>query len=60
MQYLLGPITAGILLDAFGGPNQGAKPYKPSMYLVGATTTVALLLVISVRLSYTKKLFAKA
>lgn len=58
--YFLGPVTAGILLDAFGGQDQGAKPYRPAMYLVGATTTVALLLVVWVRFSFKKKLWAKA
>lgn len=28
---LAGPISAGALLDAFGGPNQGAGPYKPAI-----------------------------
>jgi MFS family permease len=28
---LLGPITAGALLDAFGGTGQGAEPYKPAI-----------------------------
>jgi MFS family permease len=59
-QYFLGPITAGILLDAFGGSDQGAKPYRPAMYLVGATTTVSFLLVVWVRISYQKRLWSKA
>lgn len=29
--YLAGPISAGALLDAFGGADQGAKPYRPAM-----------------------------
>jgi MFS family permease len=28
--YLAGPISAGALLDAFGGADQGAKPYRPA------------------------------
>ena len=28
---LAGPISAGALLDAFGGPGQGAGPYKPAI-----------------------------
>jgi MFS family permease len=27
--FLAGPISAGSLLDAFGGPSQGAGPYRP-------------------------------
>jgi MFS family permease len=29
--YLAGPVSAGALLDAFGGADQGAKPYRPAM-----------------------------
>ena len=29
--YLAGPISAGALLDAFGGADQGAGPYRPAM-----------------------------
>ncbi|KAJ9107351.1 hypothetical protein QFC21_000801 [Naganishia friedmannii] len=29
--YLAGPISAGALLDAFGGADQGARPYRPAM-----------------------------
>jgi len=58
--YLLGPITAGVLLDAFGGSEQGAKPYKPAMYLVGATTTVSFLLIVWVRISYARRFWVKA
>jgi hypothetical protein len=28
---LAGPISAGALLDAFGGPSQGPGPYKPAI-----------------------------
>lgn len=28
---LAGPISAGALLDAFGGSDQGAGPYKPAI-----------------------------
>lgn len=28
---LAGPISAGALLDAFGGPDKGAGPYKPAI-----------------------------
>jgi len=27
--FLAGPISAGALLDAFGGTTQGAAPYRP-------------------------------
>lgn len=27
--FLAGPISAGSLLDAFGGPTRGAQPYRP-------------------------------
>jgi len=27
--FLAGPISAGALLDAFGGTTQGAGPYRP-------------------------------
>lgn len=29
--YLAGPISAGALLDAFGGADEGAAPYRPAM-----------------------------
>jgi MFS family permease len=29
--YLAGPISAGALLDAFGGADNGAAPYRPAM-----------------------------
>lgn len=29
--YFAGPISAGALLQAFGGPGQGAAPYRPAM-----------------------------
>lgn len=29
--YLAGPISAGALLDAFGGADDGAAPYRPAM-----------------------------
>jgi MFS family permease len=29
--YLAGPISAGALLDAFGGAGKGAAPYRPAM-----------------------------
>jgi hypothetical protein len=29
--YLAGPISAGALLNAFGGPDQGAGPYRPAI-----------------------------
>jgi len=28
---LAGPVSAGALLDAFGGTDQGAGPYKPAI-----------------------------
>lgn len=31
LQGLIGPVTAGLLLDRFGGANAGADPYKPGM-----------------------------
>lgn len=30
-QGLIGPLTAGILLERFGGTDAGAEPYKPTM-----------------------------
>ncbi|GHJ86260.1 hypothetical protein NliqN6_2662 [Naganishia liquefaciens] len=57
--YLAGPISAGALLDAFGGADQGAGPYRPAMYLVGGCTGVAIFLVISVRLSIDRHLWRK-
>ncbi|KAH8085933.1 major facilitator superfamily domain-containing protein [Filobasidium floriforme] len=29
--YFAGPVSAGALLQAFGGPGQGAAPYRPAM-----------------------------
>ncbi|GHJ89148.1 hypothetical protein NliqN6_5550 [Naganishia liquefaciens] len=58
--FLAGPVSGGALLDAFGGPDAGAKAYKPAMYLVGGTTFVSVVLAIWIRISYSKKLFVKA
>jgi hypothetical protein len=36
--YFAGPVSAGALLQTFGGPGQGAAPYRPAMvsrYKVG-------------------------
>ena len=32
---LAGPVSAGALLDAFGGTEQGAGPYKPAIVSTG-------------------------
>lgn len=40
--YFAGPISAGALLDSFGGPDRGAKAYKPAM--VGPVAVSMLML----------------
>lgn len=68
---LAGPVSAGALLDAFGGTEQGAGPYKPAIvsnedwtslicqYLVGATTAASAILVASIRLSTSRNIWGK-
>jgi MFS family permease len=70
---LAGPISAGALLDAFGGSNQGAGPYRPAIvslvhststiltvqYLVGATTAASALLVASIRYSTSRNIWGR-
>lgn len=36
--FLAGPISAGALLDAFGGTGMGAAPYRPVIVSVSAIT----------------------
>jgi hypothetical protein len=43
IQGLIGPLTAGLLLDKFGGTDAGAAPYKPTMVSVSSTFSLVVI-----------------
>lgn len=58
--FFAGPVTAGLLLDAFGGPEAGPAAYRPAMWLVGGTSALAVVMAIRMRWLYDPKVFVKA
>lgn len=57
--YFLGAPAAGYLLQAYGGPDQGAGAYRPAIFYAGSLSLGSAGCIIAVRLLQSKQLWQK-